>query len=359
MPQSFERLHMRRDRCPTRLWAHAVVRTHDSSAIVADILVYDEDGSRVADILGFRMEAVDEKQQSDGLDECYYRFEWQPRRLRGSGPRGPCAYPTTAEIKTSVAAAFSDVQQRHALDEYRDRFVPEAEAVALLLEQRALADLGWRPRVGDGVELGSFVDALGIVDDYRRVTRRLLRHFERTGLLRATGEDAWVVLDLPTGSGSEAALDRLDVTFPAYRAEIDLFKRTGVKLASILAGESDALELLFPGGSHDPMERYYTEALGFPAHLELTRIAVERAIASLPDRRALRVLEVGGGTGVLTKTVLPVLPDTGRNTCLRMSAQHSLPRRANDLPMFRSLITRSSTWKRIRRPKAFTPDSST
>ena len=115
------------------------------------------------------------------------------------------------------------------LDEYRDRFVPEAEAVALLLAQRAFADLGWQPRVGDEVELGSFVDALGIVDDYRRVTRRLLRHFERMGLLRATGEDAWRVLELPNGSGSEAALDRLDVTFPAYRAEIDLFRRTGAQ----------------------------------------------------------------------------------------------------------------------------------
>ena len=80
------------------------------------------------------------------------------------------------------------MQQRHALDEYRDRFVPEAEAAALLLEQRALADLGWQPRVGDEVNLGSFVDALGIDDDYSRVIRRLLRHFERTGLLRGGRE---------------------------------------------------------------------------------------------------------------------------------------------------------------------------
>jgi len=66
--------------------------------------------------------------------------------------------------------------------------------------------------------------------------------------------------------------------------------------------------LLFPGGSQDVMERFYTEALGFPAHLEVMRATVAAAVAALPKGRAIRVLEVGAGTGVLTRSILPVLP---------------------------------------------------
>ena len=50
---------------------------------------------------------------------------------------------------------------------------------------------------------------------------------------------------------------------------------------------------LHEGGSQEPLERYYAEAAAFPAHLELLRVAVGRAIGTLPKRRALRVLEVG------------------------------------------------------------------
>ena len=148
------------------------------------------------------MEAVDQKQQADGLDDCYYQFAWQPRRLRGSGARGTCAYPTAAEIGPA-SQPRSRMCSSGMASTTTVTFVPEAEAVASLLAQRALADLGWRPRVGDEVELDSFFDALGIVADYRRVTRRLLRHFERIGLLHATGEDAWGVLELPNGSGAK------------------------------------------------------------------------------------------------------------------------------------------------------------
>jgi 2-polyprenyl-3-methyl-5-hydroxy-6-metoxy-1,4-benzoquinol methylase len=41
---------------------------------------------------------------------------------------------------------------------------------------------------------------------------------------------------------------------------------------------------------------------------ELIQTAVARAIESLPDQRVLRVLEVGGGTGSLTRSILPALP---------------------------------------------------
>ena len=308
LPQGVRRLHLRRDQAPGRLWAHAVLTAYDGSSMSADILVYDEEGVRVADILGFRMERVDQKQQSDDLDDCYYRFEWHPRRLRGSGLHGDWAFPTAQDIGNDVVAARPDVERRHGLDEYYRGYVPEAEAAVSMLTQRAFVSLGWQPLPGERVELGVFMKAAGVAEDYRRVTRRLLRHLERGGLLVARGEDVWDVLRSPVSSDCETALDTLAARYPGCVAEVELFRRTGLNLAAVLSGATDPLQLLFPDGSHEYVERFYSEALGFPAHLELTRAAVATLVASMPQRRALRVLEVGAGTGVLTRTLLPVLP---------------------------------------------------
>ena len=309
LPQGTRRLHLRRDVAPGRLFAHALLTTSDGASMTADIRVFDEDGRRVADILGFRMEHVDQKRQADDLGDCYYRFEWQPHRLRGSGLHGACSFLSSTEIARDVAARIADVEQRHGLEAYYREFVADAEAAVSLLARRAFVALGWKPVASDRVELDAFMHAHGISEDYRRVTRRLLRHLEQDAVLRNRGEDQWEVLQPPGSADCEAVLDTLAERYPACVAEIELFRRAGLNLASVLSGVTDPLELLFPAGSHEVMERFYSEALGFPAHLELTRAAVAKAVASMPPRRTLRVLEVGAGTGVLSRAVLPVLPD--------------------------------------------------
>ena len=308
LPNGIRRLHLRRERAPSRLWAHATLTSYDGASLTADILVYDDDGRRVADVLGFRMERVEPKKGSDSLDDCYYRFDWQPRRLHGSGLLDRCAFPAAADIAAAIESARSDVETRHGAEQYYRDYVPAAEAAVAKLAERAFAALGWQPRPADRVDLDEVMKTLGIADEYRHVARRLLRHLERSDLVAARGDDVWEVLRAPADAECEGALDALETRFPAAAAEIALFRRTGLNLASVLSGMTDPLELLFPGGSHEPMALLYSEALGFPAHLELTRTAVARAIASLPPRRTLRVLEVGAGTGVLTQAVVPALP---------------------------------------------------
>ena len=307
LPESVGRLHVYRQITSSRLWAHAADILNDGSFLEGNIGVFDSRGERVADVLGFRIKAVEQKTQANALDNCYYQFTWEPRRLRGSGVRGGCDFAGNAEIAHAVTTALSDVESRCSLADYR-AFVRAAEPVVSRLVERAFVSLGWRPHVDERFEFDTLFESLSVAPDYRGVMKRLLGHLQRTGVLQSIGPDAWRVSRLPESFAADAALDRLDEHYPSGRAEVDLYRRTGLKLAEILTGDIDPLELLFPAGSHDLMERFYTEALGFPVHLELTRRAIETAIAGLPSRRALRVLEVGAGTGVLTRTVLPVLP---------------------------------------------------
>ena len=56
------------------------------------------------------------------------------------------------------------------------------------------------------------------------------------------------------------------------------------------------------------MERFYREGADFPVINEQIKDALEAAVAKVPERRAIRVLEVGAGTGSLTAKILDVFP---------------------------------------------------
>jgi acyl transferase domain-containing protein/NADPH:quinone reductase-like Zn-dependent oxidoreductase/thioesterase domain-containing protein/NAD(P)-dependent dehydrogenase (short-subunit alcohol dehydrogenase family)/SAM-dependent methyltransferase/acyl carrier protein len=308
LPRSLRRIVLYGERPPARLWAHARLMDEDATALEANIRVYDDEGGPVADIVGFRMEQVDQDGRAADVGDWAYRFEWQPRPLRGSAVAGACALGTSADIIAAVDAAAPEVAHRHALAQYHRDYVPRARTAVCELIQHAFAELGWSPQGGDTIELASFVDALGIAEPHHRVTRNLLRDLEALGWLRAAGADAWTVLRTPGPYDVDTTLRALAADHPRFAAEVDVMRRMGMHLAAVLEGDADPTALLFPGGSQDMLERYYSEGLAFPAHLELVRVAVAKAVETLPRRRALRVLEVGGGTGSLTRVLLPALP---------------------------------------------------
>ncbi|MEO0445332.1 MAG: amino acid adenylation domain-containing protein [Verrucomicrobiota bacterium] len=88
-----------------------------------------------------------------------------------------------------------------------------------------------------------------------------------------------------------------------------LQQATGDKLAKVLRGDLDPVEILFPSGkSIDALSTFYREGGDFAANNDLMGVAVQRLVASMPERRSIRILEVGAGTGSLTGSILPVLP---------------------------------------------------
>ena len=83
--------------------------------------------------------------------------------------------------------------------------------------------------------------------------------------------------------------------------------RCAEQLAPVLRGVADPLELLFPGGSTDEASALYAEAPSFRVFNALVRDAVVELVAPRGGR-PVRILEVGGGTGGVTRALLPALP---------------------------------------------------
>ena len=88
---------------------------------------------------------------------------------------------------------------------------------------------------------------------------------------------------------------------------VELLTHCGAALDTVLRGEHSPLELfasVLEGSDDKPQEE-----LGLHTHYRaILRRGVEGLVKALPATKTLRVLEVGGGTGIATAELLPLLP---------------------------------------------------
>ena len=228
-----------------------------------------------------------------------YELEWREQDDRGFGERIDNVRQAVEDrAATALAAHGGQVYERvyPALDDLSSAFVVSA-----------LADLGGPLRAGDGFSTTELAARCGIVADHSKLFARLLAILAEDGYLH--GDDsAWSVVRTPQPRDPEALARGMLAEFPECRAEITLTARCASGLASVLRGAVDPMQLLFPDGSLEHTESLYERAPVFRVFNDLIAEAVRTAIAALPSDRALRILEIGAGTGSTCASVLPVLP---------------------------------------------------
>jgi phthiocerol/phenolphthiocerol synthesis type-I polyketide synthase C len=81
--------------CPKRLWSHAILKSNSDAVLglEGDLRLYDDEGNRVAEILGLRLmplEArVDQENEASELDSWFYELQWQLSPPRDLPPPTP------------------------------------------------------------------------------------------------------------------------------------------------------------------------------------------------------------------------------------------------------------------------------
>ncbi|KAL4919042.1 hypothetical protein BDW62DRAFT_200193 [Aspergillus aurantiobrunneus] len=116
----------------------------------------------------------------------------------------------------------------------------------------------------------------------------------------------------PTESSS-ALLSKIECEYPEYAGASKLTFYTGSRLASVLTGEQDGLQLIFgtPEGQKLVSWMYGDEphnVAGYKLMGEFIRRLVEKLLPSVTKEGAsLKILEMGAGTGGGTKWFLPLL----------------------------------------------------
>ncbi|HJX26495.1 MAG TPA: phosphopantetheine-binding protein, partial [Thermoanaerobaculia bacterium] len=187
-----------------------------------------------------------------------------------------------------------------------------AEATDALCTSHVVAALrsrGIEPSRDSSLSMEEIRKRLHLASGQERLFEALLRMLRDDGLIAIQGEEIRVVRDFSEVASPAEARRAGEARAPQLRGLFDLLDHCGGHLAQVLAGEIPGLSVLYPEGSSDALARAIQAAESegpqdvAPLLLrDLLRTAQERH----PDR-PLRILEVGGGQGTLTREVLPVL----------------------------------------------------
>ncbi|MFE7118963.1 SDR family NAD(P)-dependent oxidoreductase, partial [Streptomyces sp. NPDC057654] len=262
-----------------------------------DILLTDEDGTVSAELEGCRLRRLQIGRLAQvGVMETVLRAA--PHKEL---PRTPVPLPAPAELVEragqrigELRAAWRDAGHDEAVEDFqRYTAARYRELIAALLDDAekpfAVADLV----------------AKGLPAQHERLFGLLGPFLERQGVWRAE-DDRWR-LCAPAAS-AQALLTGFVGRHPAFASAAALTARQLQALEDSCRDDADATEAVVSDSAARMLEQYYDVSPLCRFHNRVAQALVEQLTGALPADRALRVLEIGAGTGGTTAALLPLLP---------------------------------------------------
>ena len=252
--------------------------------------------------------AVDRGQERRLVTLPTYPFQRRRHWAGSAASTPPVSAP--AGVWEAVAAAGRRQMAQAPLDLAVGSYPAKWHALnelATAYAAAALAGLGCFTRPGERRTLDALAGGWAPAPARRHLLSRLCRRLVETGLLERHGEE--LVSPAPLSAEPDEALKRqAKAALADAPALFEYVQRCGARLGAILAGGESPLETLFPGGSLDTAEYLYRDWSVARYMNGLAAAVVEAWVRSQPTGLALRVLEVGAGTGGTSSAVLPMLP---------------------------------------------------
>jgi acyl transferase domain-containing protein/acyl carrier protein len=297
---------------PRSMWSHAVISQRDEAkaeTFAVNLRLFDDGGKLVAEVRGLRFtrvasRAVEPSAQHD-IGDWLYQVQWLPQAR--INPESEC--PTMSDINITpsqivrrIQSASSGQSQRSGPDVYAEMRL-RLDALCADYVLKAVRQLGWQLRRGEQVSADALATQHDVLPRHRRLFNRMLEMLAEEGLLGVEGA-GWKMTDVTGLKYSPGSIETLQADYPACEAELLLLARCGPRLAEVLRGECDPLELLFGNESVATTEGLYARSPQARTLNALAREAIRAMVESVPDGARLRVLEIGAGTGGTTAEVL-------------------------------------------------------
>ncbi|MCC5623981.1 type I polyketide synthase, partial [Nostoc sp. CHAB 5715] len=294
-----------------QLWSHACLVEQNATRLKADIQLLDEAGNVLVKIEGLQCQSLATTQEfvSEQIEDHLYEYQWQPKaRLGQDLVCQPGDYmPSPRQIFESLQPEMVQLTEQLKRNHYYEKVEPQLDDLCIDYVLKALQQLGWQPQLKERISTDSLAKQLGVISQHHSLLSRMLEILEQKGWLWQT-DNQWEVYKIPFVKEPQETWKRLIAECPAYLAELMLLGRCGQKLAEVLRGEVDPLQLIFSEGSLATSEHLYQDSPSYRIYNLLVQKAIAKALERLPEGRKVRILEIGAGTGSMTSYVLPKLP---------------------------------------------------
>jgi acyl transferase domain-containing protein/acyl carrier protein/2-polyprenyl-3-methyl-5-hydroxy-6-metoxy-1,4-benzoquinol methylase len=293
-----------------QVWSHARLVEQNAKQITGDIQLLDEVGNVLVEIQGFCCKSLGKAQEGVADQEDYiYEYQWELKaRKETLQACHPADYlPSPQKIADSLSSEVAHLSVQLGCKHYYSTVEPLFNLLCAGYVIKALQQNGWQPQLRQIINVETLAEQLGVVAQHHRLLGRMLEILEEHGVLRRIN-DEWEVCALPQLKQTHQTWKELLARFPAYQAELMLLGRCGEKLAQVLRGKVEPLQLIFPEGSMTTSEHLYQDAPSFRIYNLLVHKAIQAALERLPSGRKVRILEIGAGTGSTASYVLPMLP---------------------------------------------------
>ncbi len=252
-----------------------------------------------------------ETETGDDRSGWFYDVEWEMRSrfVPGSAPRRAARFPAPEEIAARVSPRVDAVSAGYGVAQPGE-LLKQLDAACREFAVATFTELGLSFSAGarwSGDSLESLAEQLSVTPRHARLLGRLTAMCEADGLLKHD-RSGWKVVNEPAPANPSRRLARLGNEYPESQALFRLVDRCGLHLAQVLRGDLGPLSLLFSDDPASSAERIYHDVPFAKAANSLLAETIEQALANRPASATLRILELGAGTGGITKSIVGRLP---------------------------------------------------
>ncbi len=284
------------------LWSLA--QWQERSALTVNLQLVNGTGELIAEMIGLQLKAVNALVRSPATSvstlrlsprwqNWLYRIEWQAH----PAPIGVIKLPSPEAVCQHLTPIYEQLLTQPAVQAYADT-LPQLELLSLHYISQAFQQLGCDFSALASFSITERMHQMAIAPSQQPLFHRLLDILAAAGQLEIRGDvcrvqQSWMPPEL--------------VNQPISSIEATLLERTGSRLAEILRGDCDPLQLLFPEGDVRLLTQLYQDSPGATVMNTLVQQAIAQMQDGLPVTQPLRILEIGAGTGGTTAHILPQL----------------------------------------------------
>lgn len=309
----FEKLELYNQNVPPSLCKAEYLGQIEDESFSGNIILLDDSDSCIARITGARLKRAFRKPFLVGdrqpASTSVFSVTWKPSSLQD--------FSTGLNTKeTALDIGFIRANEENKglgsmpeeVQFQQNRLSSELNHVCTAGIIRCCLGLGWNMSPGSVTTLDAIILQTGVKKQYRRLFARMIDILVEDGILVLEGSFLKVDSNLDIVS-PKVSISELLTDYPEYKIELGLLQKCLHELPNVIAGESDPVDLLFPGGSIELAEDLYRNSPVFRYNNATVAKIVSSISDRIPSNRTINILEIGAGTGGTTSHILPVLTE--------------------------------------------------